>query len=62
LQAGDAESGITIHYVNEVYDSGNIIVQARCGVDKADTADTLAQKIHRLEHYFFPRTIEYLLG
>lgn len=61
LQAGDAESGITIHYVNEVYDSGNIIVQARCSVDKNDTADTLAQKIHRLEHFFFPRAIDYLL-
>lgn len=61
LQAGDAESGITIHYVNEVYDSGNIIMQARCGVDKQDTADALAAKIHKLEHYYFPRAIEFLL-
>ncbi|MGN6478129.1 MAG: formyltransferase family protein, partial [Flavipsychrobacter sp.] len=56
------ESGISIHYVNEVYDSGNIIVQARCQVHSEDTADTLAQKIHRLEHYFYPRTIEFILN
>jgi len=56
------ESGISIHYVNEVYDSGNIIVQARCPVHSNDTADTLAQKIHRLEHYFYPRTIEFILN
>lgn len=61
LSAGDKESGISIHYVNEVYDSGNIIVQARCAVHETDTADMLAEKVHKLEHYFFPRTIEYLL-
>lgn len=61
LSAKDKESGISIHYVNEVYDSGNIIVQARCPVDETDTADMLAEKVHKLEHYFFPRTIEYLL-
>lgn len=61
LSAGDKESGISIHYVNEVYDSGNVIVQARCAVHETDTADMLAEKVHKLEHYFFPRTIEYLL-
>lgn len=61
LNAKEAESGITIHYVNEVYDSGNIILQARCGVKEDDTADSLASRIHTLEHYFYPRTIEFLL-
>ena len=61
LAAGKKETGITIHYVDEVYDSGDIIVQARCKVLEGDTADTLAARIHELEHYFFPRTIEYLL-
>lgn len=61
VAAKDAESGITIHYVNEVYDSGNIIVQARCKVHEADTADSLAERIHHLEHYYFPRAIEFLL-
>lgn len=56
------ESGITIHYVNEVYDAGNIIVQARCPIDKKDNADTLAQKIHVLEHFFYPRSIEFILN
>lgn len=61
LSARDAESGITIHYVNEVYDSGNIIVQARCPVHSHDTADSLAERIHQLEHFYFPRAIEFLL-
>jgi phosphoribosylglycinamide formyltransferase-1 len=61
VAARDAESGITIHYVNEVYDSGNIIVQARCKVHSDDTAGSLAERIHHLEHYYFPRTIEFLL-
>lgn len=62
LAAGDEHSGITIHYVDEHYDSGDIIVQATCRVSNHDTADTLAGQVHKLEHYFFPRTIEYLLS
>lgn len=54
-------SGITIHYVNENYDEGNIICQAHCTVTSNDTPSTLANKIHALEHHFFPRTIEFLL-
>ncbi len=61
IAAGEKESGVTIHYVNEVYDEGRIIVQARCAVAATDDAASLAQNIHRLEHYFFPRTIEFLL-
>jgi phosphoribosylglycinamide formyltransferase-1 len=61
LNAREEESGITIHYVNEVYDSGNIILQARCIVSKDDTYETLAHRIHKLEHYYFPRTLEFLL-
>ena len=62
LQSGEPGSGITIHYVDEVYDSGDIIVQARCPVEAGDTPGSLAARIHRLEHYFFPRTIEFLLS
>lgn len=61
LAAGDASSGITIHYVNEVYDAGDVILQAHCPTQRGDTPDTLAGRIHRLEHFFFPRTIEFLL-
>jgi len=53
----EKESGITIHYVNEHYDEGNIIFQARCPVYKNDTPDSLANRIHELEYEHFPRVI-----
>ena len=52
------ESGITIHYVDEIYDNGEIIFSAKCLVDPADTTDTLAQKIHSLEYEHFSKVIE----
>ncbi len=58
LAAGDKESGITIHYVDEHYDSGDIIFQARCSVDNLDTPATLATRIHALEHLHYPDVIE----
>lgn len=58
----EAESGITIHYVNEVYDEGAIIFQAKCLVDPLDTADDLAAKIHKLEHENFPKVINEVLS
>jgi len=61
ISAGDSESGITIHYVDEVYDNGDILLQARCKVHNDDTHDTLADRIHALEHFYYPRVIEYLL-
>jgi len=54
----DKESGITIHYVDEVYDHGNIIFQASCPIVEEDTPETLAQKIHLLEHVHYPLVIE----
>jgi phosphoribosylglycinamide formyltransferase-1 len=57
LEAGCAESGITIHYVNEMYDSGDIIFQAKCPVLPGDDADTLAQRVHALEYEHYPRVI-----
>ena len=62
ITAKEAESGITIHYVNEAYDEGNIILQARCKVEKNDGPNELAQRIHKLEHFYYPRAIEFLLG
>jgi phosphoribosylglycinamide formyltransferase 1 len=56
------ESGITIHYVDEIYDNGDIILQARCPVFESDTADELALRIHRLEHFYYPRAINFLLN
>lgn len=61
LTAGEKESGITIHYVDEVYDHGQIIFQARCPVAENETAESLAQKIHRLEHAHYPAQLEILL-
>lgn len=61
LAAGEKKSGITIHYVNEKYDEGAIILQAQCPVLPDDTADVLAARIHRLEHFYLPRTIRFLL-
>lgn len=59
---GENESGITIHYVDELYDHGSIIFQAKCAVDETDTPETLAHKIHALEHQYYPSTIENVLA
>lgn len=61
IAAGEKESGITIHYVNEHYDEGNIILQAHCRIAPEDTPASLAENIHKLEHFFFPKTVAYLL-
>ena len=61
LRAGEKESGITIHYVDEIYDHGYIIFQAKCSVSKEDTVSTLAEKIHALEHQHYPAVIERVL-
>ena len=57
----ETESGITIHYVNQNYDEGAIVFQAKCKVDSSDTAEDVAQKIHELEMKHFPNVIEDLL-
>lgn len=61
IEAGDTESGITIHYVNENYDEGGIIFQARCPVLPSDTPETLAKRIHELEYMHYPAVIEQLV-
>jgi phosphoribosylglycinamide formyltransferase-1 len=57
----EKESGISIHYVNEAYDKGDIIFQARCKVDPLDTPESLAKKIHTLEYQYYPKVIEDLV-
>jgi phosphoribosylglycinamide formyltransferase-1 len=61
IAGGDAQSGISIHLVDEEYDHGATILQARCPVLTDDNADTLAARVHRLEHFYFPRTIDFML-
>ncbi len=53
ISAGETQSGITVHYVDEVYDHGQIIFQEKCAVEKNDTAEDLAKKILGLEHKFY---------
>ena len=61
IAAKEKQSGISIHYVDELYDHGSTIFQATCNVMENDTAASLAQKIHVLEHTHYPAVIEKLL-
>lgn len=58
IAMADTTSGITIHYVNEKYDDGEIIFQASCPIHPSDTYRTVAEKVHTLEYAHFPRIIE----
>ena len=58
LENNEKESGITIHFVNENYDDGDIIFQKTCPVSSGETIDSLSKKIHKLEMGFFPEIIE----
>lgn len=58
IAAGEKESGITIHYVDELYDHGRHIFQAICPVLPVDTPESLAKKIHLLEYEYYPKVIE----
>ena len=58
IEVGDTKSGITIHYVNEKYDEGEIIFQASCDVLSQDTYEDVADKVHKLEYAHFPRIIK----
>ncbi len=62
IENREPESGITIHYVNKLYDEGDIIFQARCKVDPEDDHNSLAKKVHALEYVHFPRVIEELVN
>ena len=58
IDAGDTKSGISIHYVDEHYDNGDIIFQAYCNIEQDDNPSTLADKIHQLEHQYYPAVVE----
>lgn len=61
-QAGEPETGITIHFVNEHYDEGRVIFQASCPVNANDTPDDIANRVHALEYQHFPQVIEKVLN
>ena len=57
----ELETGITIHFVNENYDEGAIIYQAKTPISNADTIAQIAEKVHELEYEHFPKVLEKLL-
>lgn len=61
LEAGEVENGITIHFVNEKFDEGEIIYQSRFKIDKNDTLETIKFKGQQLEHLHYPRIVENLI-
>lgn len=61
IDNGESQSGITIHMVNEIYDDGDIIFQARCNIDPDENPESLAQKIHLLEYEHFPAVVKELI-
>ena len=61
IKANEKESGITIHYVDEIYDHGEIIFQAKTKIEADETIDSLKNKIHALEHEHFPKEIEKII-
>lgn len=58
----ETESGITVHYVNEEYDKGEIILQAKCLVEEGDTPESLDRKVRALELEYFPKAIEKVIS
>lgn len=58
IESGESQSGISIHYVNNKYDDGQIIFQAKFNIDEGETTESLAIKIHQLEYEHFPIVIE----
>lgn len=62
VAAGEKESGITIHYLNEHFDEGEIIVQYKCPVLPQDAAEDVAKKVHALEYEYYPQVIARLLS
>jgi phosphoribosylglycinamide formyltransferase-1 len=61
VEKKETETGISIHYVNAKYDEGQIIAQFKCKLDKTDTPEDVADKIHELEMENFPKVIENVL-
>ncbi len=61
MAAGEPEGGITIHYVDENYDEGEYIYQARYKIDKSDNLEMVKFKGQQLEHLHYPRIVESLV-
>lgn len=62
LGAHEKETGISIHYVNEHYDEGEVIFQKTISVEPTDNPESLSTKVLKLEHEWYPKTVEGLLA
>ena len=62
LKANEKITGITIHFVDEIYDNGEIIAQEKCNIDNGESLSSLREKIRKLEYGLFPKTIEKILS
>ncbi|MGB0432676.1 MAG: phosphoribosylglycinamide formyltransferase [Bacteroidia bacterium] len=62
IDNNETESGITIHLVNEIYDDGEVVFQTKVGLVDEETPESLAQKVHQLEHEHFPKVVEQLVS
>ncbi|MDD4823098.1 MAG: phosphoribosylglycinamide formyltransferase [Bacteroidales bacterium] len=62
VAAGEKETGITIHYLNDQYDKGDVIFQTSCPVYPSDTPEEVAERVHGLEYIYYPQVIENLLN
>ena len=62
IEAGEKESGATVHFVTSGIDEGEIILQGKFDIDENDTAETLAQKVHQIEYDIFPKAIDLVLN
>jgi len=62
IEAGEKESGITVHYVSQEIDGGEIVAQYKCDVLPGDTPEALVARIHALEHRYLPAVVRSLLG
>ena len=62
LDAGETETGISIHLVNENYDEGSLIAQRSVALGQYETVDSIAQKVHQLEYLWFPQIVEHTIS
>ena len=61
IEAGEKESGATVHFVTSGIDEGEIILQGKVRIEANENAETLAEKVHQIEYEIFPKAIEKVL-
>ncbi len=61
LAAGDTETGVTVHLVNDEYDRGRILAQARIAVEPGDDAKSLAKRVLQVEHRLYVQVLDRII-